>query len=603
MLKITVTEKGGGEQQFFFEESEEVAIGRLQTNRIVLPKPNVSKRHAVLEVREGRVVIRDTGSTNGTYVNGRRIAGSRELGPQDRVYIGDFTIRARLVESRDERSEPEILPPAPPPAPAEEQQRATIAMPALPPIEELSAEEPIPLDLDVEVVEEPGPADQVAAPAGSPPIVEPSPRVEPVSAVEEPGPDRVPTALPRDDLMAPTAGPSHFEPMFSAAPGPTARAPAATQESADTAGCAWLRVAAERAAAEVFHEIPADQSEFSDEEWQALSDRVLQLVDRLRREDALPADVDAFQTVQDILDDFGGLGPLEELLQDPTVRRVLVDGTDRILLTRGGRSELYRRPLSGPDALSRILAKLERLIQTPLQPGRTALEGTLPDGTHLVVLFPPLSERHPIVMLHRPVGSLLAPEDLVRSGVMDDASLREIERAVRERLNVFVCGAPDTGKLTFLNAIARLLAPENRVVVIERFNELSLGSLQAIRLSKDHLACVEGPSGLCLVNRLVPDAVVISELEAEDARLLTALALNGQRGILASMTAASPDACLRRLELLIGYANPALDATMVRAFVQNLVDRVVVIGLDDRGRARVSDLVAVEHGEARRIAP
>lgn len=84
MLRVTLSEKGGAEKELFFDGSV-ISVGRVQGNSIVLPKPNVSKRHATIVARDGHVTVVDLKSTNGTYVNGRRISTLKDIGPDDRV--------------------------------------------------------------------------------------------------------------------------------------------------------------------------------------------------------------------------------------------------------------------------------------------------------------------------------------------------------------------------------------------------------------------------------------------------------------------------------------------------------------------------------------
>src|SRR5262245_43502035 len=91
MVRITVTEKGGPIRRFEFDKGE-ISIGRVQGNDIILAKGNVSKRHARIAIEEGKLVLSDLNSTNGTYVNGRRIAEPHILRASDKIFIGDFVI-------------------------------------------------------------------------------------------------------------------------------------------------------------------------------------------------------------------------------------------------------------------------------------------------------------------------------------------------------------------------------------------------------------------------------------------------------------------------------------------------------------------------------
>ncbi|MGH7435825.1 MAG: FHA domain-containing protein, partial [Polyangiaceae bacterium] len=92
MFTIVISEKGGSERREAFDRSE-INVGRVQGNDLMLPKGNVSKHHARLLFRDGRFIVTDLKSTNGTYVNGRKISQATIVREGDKIYIGDFVLR------------------------------------------------------------------------------------------------------------------------------------------------------------------------------------------------------------------------------------------------------------------------------------------------------------------------------------------------------------------------------------------------------------------------------------------------------------------------------------------------------------------------------
>jgi pilus assembly protein CpaF len=106
-FSVILTEKGGATQRLDFE-AEEITIGRIDENDICLPKGNISKKHTRIVVKDGRIIVLDLKSTNGTYVNGRKLAGPQVISPADKVYIGDFILNVEPPE-----------PPQPAPKPPE----------------------------------------------------------------------------------------------------------------------------------------------------------------------------------------------------------------------------------------------------------------------------------------------------------------------------------------------------------------------------------------------------------------------------------------------------------------------------------------------------
>ncbi|MEO1232645.1 MAG: FHA domain-containing protein, partial [Myxococcota bacterium] len=92
MLQLIINEKGGPSRTESFDKNE-VTIGRVQGNDIILPKGNISKRHSRIVMKDGKFIIVDLKSTNGTYVNGKKITAPQVIKETDKVYIGDFTLQ------------------------------------------------------------------------------------------------------------------------------------------------------------------------------------------------------------------------------------------------------------------------------------------------------------------------------------------------------------------------------------------------------------------------------------------------------------------------------------------------------------------------------
>src|ERR1700685_1384055 len=98
MFTIVISEKGGAERRETFEKSE-ISVGRIQGNDLVLSKGNVSKHHARLLSRDGRFIVTDLKSTNGTYVNGRKTSQATIVREGDKIYVGDFVLRIEIGQS------------------------------------------------------------------------------------------------------------------------------------------------------------------------------------------------------------------------------------------------------------------------------------------------------------------------------------------------------------------------------------------------------------------------------------------------------------------------------------------------------------------------
>jgi len=116
MFTVIVQEKGGKTQRLQFNKSE-ITVGRVQGNDIVLPKGNVSKRHSKIVFKEGKFIVVDLKSTNGTYVNGHKIASPQVIKSTDKVFIGDFVLEIEEGANADAGGSPPPVPVSGPGAP------------------------------------------------------------------------------------------------------------------------------------------------------------------------------------------------------------------------------------------------------------------------------------------------------------------------------------------------------------------------------------------------------------------------------------------------------------------------------------------------------
>src|SRR3954462_14323677 len=142
MFAIVVNEKGGEQKRLEFDKPE-VTIGRVQGNDIILPKGNVSKRHSRIVLKDGKFIIVDLKSTNGTYVNGRKITSPLVVKGSDKIYIGDFILSIEEMAAAAGMGAPPMAgmgdePPPPPP------RKTTASIPPPPP-----RRAPAPMDEDL----------------------------------------------------------------------------------------------------------------------------------------------------------------------------------------------------------------------------------------------------------------------------------------------------------------------------------------------------------------------------------------------------------------------------------------------------------------------
>jgi pilus assembly protein CpaF len=322
-------------------------------------------------------------------------------------------------------------------------------------------------------------------------------------------------------------------------------------------------------------------------------------VDRLVAEEAALLDSRARrEVVARIVRDTVGLGPLEDLLADPEVEEVMVNGPFDIYVERRGRIEPAGVAFADEEelrnAIERILAPLGRRVDE-LNP---MVDARLADGSRVNVVIPPLALDGPTVSIRRFGARRPGPRELVELGSLSERQLGLLEAAVSERRSVLVSGGTGSGKTTLLNALSAFVSPAERVVTIEDAAELRLQQPHVVRL-ESRPAGVEGRGEVTIRDllrnalRMRPDRIVIGEVRGPEALdLLTALN-TGHDGALSTVHANSPADALRRIETLALMAGVGLPHEAIAEQVRRGVDLVVHLERRADGSRRVAEIAEV----------
>lgn len=322
---------------------------------------------------------------------------------------------------------------------------------------------------------------------------------------------------------------------------------------------------------------------------------VAELVDE---EAALLSDVDRHQIVARILRDTVGLGPVEDLLSDPRVEEVMVNGHEHVFVERHGRIEQVPVRFEDDDqlrnAIERILAPLGRRVDE-LSP---MVDARLSDGSRVNVVIPPLAVDGPAVSIRRFSASRPGPDELVGLGTLSVGTRDLLREAVIEHRSILISGGTGSGKTTLLNALSSFISPDERVVTIEDAAELRLQQPHVVRL-ESRPASVEGRGEVSIRDllrnalRMRPDRIVIGEVRGPEALdLLTALN-TGHEGALSTVHANSATDALRRLETLALMAGVGLPHEAIREQLERGIDLIVHLERLGYGSRRVAEVAEV----------
>src|SRR6266849_5319388 len=556
-FSVILTEKGGATQRLDFD-AEEITVGRVDENDICLPKGNISKKHTKIVVKDGKIIVLDLKSTNGTYVNGKKLAGPQVIQPSDTVYIGDFILNVEppdLGEPADSAEEdaPTYL--------GEEATHRGAERPA-PPAEEDSTPTSAPGKLRMSRVADttPSPRSASAVPSSKPPA-------------------RAPAGRPAGGGGHPAAVPDHGR-TLSLVHDRLIEAMDLRRLDLDALGKQELR----------------DKTEGA----------IRQIVGKMDAAGELDAHLDRDELVSDVLNEALGLGPLEIYLADDSVSEIMVNAPSEVYVERSGRLERAQKGFSSPravlGAIERIVAPLGRHVDesSPL------VDARLPDGSRVNAIIPPLALKGPALTIRKFKRDLLTALDLVGMGSMAPAVAEFLDACVKARRNLVVSGGTGSGKTTLLNVLSGYIPSGERIVTIEDAAELQLSQEHWVQL-ESRPPNIEGKGAVTIRDlvrnslRMRPDRIVVGECRGGEALDMLQAMNTGHDGSLTTLHANSPRDALARLETMVLVSGMELPVRAIREQVASAIDIVVQQTRFACGTRKVTHITEVTGVESGRI--
>lgn len=293
-----------------------------------------------------------------------------------------------------------------------------------------------------------------------------------------------------------------------------------------------------------------------------------------------------------------GMGPLQDLLEDPAVEDILINGHDNVYVSRRG--VLVREIVRFKDNehILRIVRRILAPLGRRLDESSPMVDARLPDGGRINVVIEPLAIDGPSVSIRKFRKDPLMPADLVKLGAFNEDICRILEMAVQSRCNILVSGGTSSGKTSLLNALTSFIPSTERIVTIEDTAELSLNHEHVVRL-ESRPGSYDG-TGLVSIRdlmrnslRMRPDRIIVGEVRGGEVLELLQAMNTGHDGSMGTIHASSARECLYRAEMLAGFAGFQGSEISLRRQIANAVDFIVQIGRLPNGRRRLISLTEI----------
>ncbi|HTP33439.1 MAG TPA: CpaF family protein [Candidatus Acidoferrales bacterium] len=304
------------------------------------------------------------------------------------------------------------------------------------------------------------------------------------------------------------------------------------------------------------------------------------------------------QISSQVLHEVFGLGPLEPLLEDPTISDILVNGSRQVYVERKGLLELTNVRFHDDQHLLRIIDRIISQVGRRVDESNPMVDARLSDGSRVNAIIPPLAVDGPLLSIRRFGTDKLMPDDLVRKGSLTRGMMTLLEAAVRARLNVIVSGGTGAGKTTLLNALSVFISPKERIVTIEDAAELQLKQPHLARL-ETRPANLEGQGAVrqrqLLINslRMRPDRIIVGEVRGEEALDMLQAMNTGHDGSLTTVHANTARDAISRLEVMVTLANANMHLAAIRQQIASAVHLLVQCSRMSDGSRRVTSVTEV----------
>jgi len=294
--------------------------------------------------------------------------------------------------------------------------------------------------------------------------------------------------------------------------------------------------------------------------------------------------------------EINGNGPITELLDDPSITEIMINGLNDVYIEIDGH-------VIKDESVSFINNDhVVRTVQRMIQPiGRTVdmahpmIDARLEDGSRLNAVLPPLSLKGPVVTIRKFKKDLENIDDFLRSGAMTTQMARFLEACVKAKCNIIVVGGTGTGKTTLLNVLSGFIEDSERIITIEDAAELRLRQKHVVGL-ETRKTNYEGEGEVTIrdlvINslRMRPDRIIVGEVRGKEAFDMLQAMNTGHSGSMTTMHANGPMDALNRLETMILMAGMEIPIKAIREYIENAIDIVINIERLSDGRRKITSI-------------
>lgn len=330
-----------------------------------------------------------------------------------------------------------------------------------------------------------------------------------------------------------------------------------------------------------------------------LSSRLKDIIDRVVQSEGINLSPSERQDmVISLIHEITGLGPLEELLEDPDVSDILVNGPNTIYVERRGRLEQVQAQFRDNEHLVNIIGRIVGRVGRRIDESSPMVDARLADGSRVNAIVPPLALDGAALSIRRFGAKALSHDDLVHLGALSDEMMRYLRFAVMAKCNILVSGGTGAGKTTLLNALSNFIPQTERIITLEDSAELRLQQPHVVRL-ESRPPNIEGRGQVSIGDlmknalRMRPDRIIVGEVRGGEALDMLQAMNTGHEGSMGTLHANSPSDALQRLNTMITMSGVRLDPESLRQIIARSLHVIVQANRLPDGQRKIMSITEV----------
>ena len=303
----------------------------------------------------------------------------------------------------------------------------------------------------------------------------------------------------------------------------------------------------------------------------------------------------------ELLDEILGLGPLENLMRDASVTEIMVNAFDKIFIEQKGKLTLTKYKFRNNEQVVQVIKRIVSPLGRRIDESVPLVDARLKDGSRVNAIISPLAVSGPTLTIRRFSQKPFGPADYFRFGTISPECMEFLEKCVRIRKNIIVCGGTGTGKTTFLNALSGYISDNERIITVEDTAELRLQQPHWVSL-ESRPPNVEGKGAITIQDlvknclRMRPDRIVVGECRGGEALDMLQAMNTGHEGSLTTIHANTPRDGLSRLEAMCMQTGADLPIFAIREMISSAVNMIVQLSRFSDGSRKVTYITEM-HGQ------